>query len=236
MQNQYGAILENDAGLRVMIQKGRYSLKPGSRQAYVKKRLRSELKPIQQVVMLSLTMHQPEIMRFMPDNTNMLPIEYAFLHCWEWLNSFLKRLRRYMERRSLPWGYVGSILEFQDGDDNNGFPHFHIPFNNRWLGSIDEIAALWPYCEPQGVDIETKAKWEKKHPGKKYTPLRVANYLSGYLAKSVFYDKEKGIHKSHAIASYYGVRMFNLAHEYKAEKVPEKTQKENWKYICMESA
>lgn len=236
MQNQYGAVLENAAGKRITIQKGRYSLKPGSRQGYVQKRLKNELKPIKQVILLSLSIHQPEVERIMPDNTNLLPIEYAILHCWGWLNNFLKRLRRYVERRSLPWGYIGSVLQFQDDNDNNGFPHFHVPFSNRWLGSIEEIAELWPYSPRQGVDIMTKAKWEKKNPGKKYTPLRVANYLCKYLGKSAFYDKEKGIHKCHAIASFYGVRMFNLSHEYRAEKQVKQENNESWKYVGMKNA
>lgn len=235
MQNNYGAVIENSTGQRIKLQKGRYSLKAGARASYIEKRVKKELQPIKQVIMLSLSMYQPEIQSIMPDNTNLLPIEYAILHAWEYLNGFLKRLRDYMKRRSLPWGYIGAVLEFQDEDDTNGFPHFHVLFTNRWLGPIEEIAELWPYAPAHGVDFMTKAKWEKQNPGKKYTPLRLAKYLSKYLSKSQFYDKEKGIHKCHAIASFYGVRMFNFAHEYRAGKELKKDKEDVWKFIGMES-
>ena len=236
LQNNYGAVLENAIGERITVKRGRYNLEPGARASYIQKRVRKELEPFKQVVMLSLTMHQPRVQEVMPDNTNLLPIEYAILHCWAWLNSFLKRLRGYMERRSLPWGYIGAVLEFQDDLDNNGFPHFHLLFTNRWLGPIDEIAALWPWCPENGVDFMTKAKWEKENPGKKYTPLRLAKYLSKYLSKAKFYDTEKGVHKCHAIAAFYGVRMFNFSHEYKAEKDLKKDNVGVWKYIETKSA
>lgn len=235
MQNNYGALLQDVTGRSVIVQKGRYSLKAGSRASYIQKRIKKELKPIKQVIMLSLGMHQPLIQNIMPKNTNLLPIEYAIIHAWKFLNGFLKRLRDYMARRSLPWGYIGAVLEFQDEDDYNGFPHFHILFTNSWLGPIEEIAALWPYSQPQGVDFETKSKWETKHPGQKYTPLRLAKYLSKYLSKNMFYDKDKGIHKCHAIAAFYGVRMFNFSHEYRAEK-EQKAESDNvWKYVGMKS-
>ena len=128
------------------------------------------------------------------------------------------------------------MLQFQDDEDHNGYPHFHALFNDRWLGDIDEIAALWPYSEPQGVDIMTKNKWEALHPGQKYTPLRLAKYLSKYLSTSLFYDNEKGIHKCHAIAAFYGVRMFNMTHEYRAGKQEKKETDEVWKYKGMKSA
>lgn len=236
MQNNYGAVIENPSGKRVVLQRGRYSQKKGARQSYVGKRIKSEIQAIGQVIMLSLTFHQPIIQKLMPDNTNMLPIEFTILHCWEYLNAFLKRLRDYLKRRSIPWGYIGAILQFQDDKDENGFPHFHILFQNRWLGPLDEISAMWPYSPRQGVDIMTKAKWEKEHPGQKYTPLRVSKYLSKYLRKSCFFDAEKGVHKCHAIASFYGVRMFNFAHEYRPEKTMKKDTDDTWKYIGMESA
>lgn len=236
MQNNYGALLENGSGSRIIVKRGRYSLEPGARVSHVKKRVKSELQPFKQTILLSTTIHQPKVIDIMPINTNLLPIEYAILHAWEWHNGFLKRFRDYRKRRGLPWNYIGSILQFQDDEDTNGFPHFHSMFNDRWLGDIDEIAELWPYAEHQGVDIMTKAKWEKANPGKKYSPLRLANYLSGYVSKTQFYDEIKGIHKCHAIAHFYGVRMFNMAHQYKAEKREKRIQDESWKYLGMKSA
>lgn len=235
MQNNYGAILQDSTGRRVSIQKNRYNLKPGSRASFIQKRIRKELKPIKQVIMLSLSMYQPEIQKLMPENTNLSPIEWAILHAWEYLNKFLKRLRDYMKRRGLPWGYIGAIMEFQDDEDTNGFPHFHVLFTNRWLGPIDEIAGLWDYAPAHGVDFMTKAKWEKQNPGKKYTPLRLAKYLSKYLSKSQFYDKDKGIHKCHAMAAFYGVRQFNFAHEYRQPKEPKEKSDVVWKFVGMES-
>ena len=140
-----------------------------------------------------------------------------------------------MERHGLSWGYIGSVLHFQDSDDTNGFPQFHALFDNAWLGNIDEIAAMWEFSESQGVDIMTKAKWEKEHPGQKYSPLRLAKYLSKYLSKSQFYDKDKGIHKCHAIAAFYNVRMFNMAHEYRSVSEKKETVDNAWKYAGMES-
>lgn len=236
IQNNYGAVLENASGERITVKRGRYSLEPGARASYIQKRVKKELRPIKQVIMLSLSIYQPEVRAVMPKNTNLLPVEYAIIHCWEWLNSFLKRLRDYMKRNNLPWGYIGTVLEFQDEYDINGFPHLHVLFENRWLGPIIEIAKLWPYCPPHGVDFMTKGRWEKENPGKKYTPLRLAKYLSKYLSKSQFYDKDKGVHKCHAIASYYGVRMFNFAHEYRAIKGIEKRSDNTWKYVGVECA
>lgn len=235
-QNNYGALLEDASGNRVVVKRGRYNLEPGARASFIQKRLRKELQPFKRVIMLSTTIHQPRVQAIMPGNTNLLPIEYAIIHAWAWHGKFLKRLRQHMERRGLKWGYIGSVLHFQDSDDMNGFPQFHALFDNAWLGNIDEIAALWPYSERQGVDIMTKAKYEQQNPGKKYTPLRLAKYLSKYLSKSLFYDEVKGVHKCHAIAAFYGVRMFNMAHEYKAAPKPKKETTGDWKYIGMKSA
>lgn len=236
MQNNYGALLEDASGNRIVVKRGRYNLDPGARASFIQKRLKKELRPFKRVIMLSTTIHQPKVQAIMPDNTNLLPIEYAIIHAWSWHAKFLKRLRQHMERRSLPWGYIGSVLHFQDSDDMNGFPQFHALFDNAWLGNIDEIAAMWPYSERQGVDIMTKAKWEQQHPGEKYTPLRLAKYLSKYLSKSLFYDNDKGVHKCHAIAAFYGTRMFNMSHEYKAAPKPKNETTGDWKYVGMKSA
>lgn len=236
MQNNYGALLEDATGKRIVVKRGRYNLDPGARASFIQKRLRKELQPFKRVIMLSTTIHQPKVQAVMPDNTNLLPIEYAIIHAWEWHGKFLKRLRQHMERRSIPWGYIGSVLHFQDSDDMNGFPQFHALFDNAWLGNIDDIAAMWPYSERQGVDIRNKAKWEKEHPGQKYTPLRLAKYLAKYLSKCLFFDNQKGVHKCHAIAAYYRVRMFNMAHEFKATKSPKNDSKSTWKYIEIKSA
>ena len=226
MQNNYGAVIENATGGRVMVMRSRYSLKPGSRADYLRKRVKSQIGGIPDVIMLSLSTYEPVVQAAMPDNTNLHPVEYAIIHCWKWLDVFQKRIKRYWKKNNVPAEWIGAVLEFQD----NGMPHFHCLIKGRWLGNIEQIKTMWDWSLPQGVDVMTKAKWEKKNPGKKYSPLRLANYLSKYLGKADFYDKEKGIHKSHAIAHFYKVRMFNFNHEYKPDK-PVKKNAGEWKYL-----
>lgn len=235
-QNTFGACLENESGERVIVGNGRYNNRKGQRTSYVEKQIKSHLEGIPRVLMLTTTMYQPLVEAVMPNNTNFLPIEYAIIHAGEWHSEFIRALRKHLAKLGLPWGYIGSFLQFQDDDDTGGFPHYHDLFRNPWLGPVEEIAKLWKYSEPQGVDIMNKVKWEKKNPGKKYTPLSVKRYLSGYLKKQRYMDPKKGVHKCHAWAAFRGVRYFNFSHDYRNTEKREKGNTGVWKYKGVEYA
>jgi hypothetical protein len=139
--------------------------------------------------------------------------------------------------RSIPWEFVGWTIEFQE----NGFPHAHMIFRGRWIGNIQEIAKLWPYCETQGVDYMTKAKYERKlrgqgkiKPGQHVSGIRLINYVTAYVSKcSKAYIEEKGVHKGYAWLAFSGGRMYNVARSYRKvnkDLKEEKDLKDVWKY------
>jgi hypothetical protein len=126
----------------------------------------------------------------------------------------------------------------------NGFPHVHLIFRGKWIGDIGEIAKLWPYCEPQGVDYMNKAKYERQlrskgklKPGQHASNIRLINYITSYVAKcrkAVFLkgeDKQKTlyVHKGYAWLAFAGGRLYNVARDYKKEKEA-KEKKDGWRY------
>ena len=126
----------------------------------------------------------------------------------------------------------------------NGFPHVHMIFKGKWIGSIEEIAGLWPYCEFQGVDYMNKAKYERKlrgegrlRPGRHVSGVRLVNYVTAYVSKCsravTVQGKDVYVHKGYAWLAYSGGRMFNVAREYRKEKGPdncEKNKNGEWRY------
>jgi len=166
----------------------------------------------------------------MSKNTNMDPVVFSILHIGAWTRNFLVKLRKYQERHGIDWRYIGWVLEFQQ----NGFPHIHILMAGDWLGNIKEIAALWPYSEPEGVDYMNRAKLKKKLRLKDVDPLRVANYIAGYVSQGAAavvkqgdkigkgrnpktWQGEPAIHRGYAWLAYFGGRIFNLAHEKRSQ-------------------
>jgi hypothetical protein len=104
--------------------------------------------------------------------------------------------------------------------------------------NIKEIAALWPWSESNGVDYMNRAKLRRKL-GYSVEPMRLANYLTGYVAKGgeaivnpgdkykrdkgsrtwKVWDGEKSIHKCYAWLAFAGGRIFNLAHQKRTKDV-----------------
>lgn len=207
---------------------GRWSKrKPSGYQ--VRKRLRGILEVIENPLLLSLTTYQPKVEAAMPFNTNLDAVMFAILNIGGWVREFLRKLRKYQEYRGIEWRYLGWVLEFQE----NGFPHVHILMAGDWIGNIQEVAALWAWSEPQGVDYMNRSKLKKKFGSRKTDdPLRLANYLTAYVAqgraavvnpgdnigkgkKMKAWNSETSIHKGFAFLAFFGGRIYNLAHEKK---------------------
>lgn len=263
-QNNEGAGLVNADGKRIVAQNGRFCNKKGKRSFKLQKQFKEGIGEIQDCILLTLTTHEKEVSRFMPKNTNLLPVQFATVNIGKWISIFMDRLRKYQKHRSIPWEFVGWALEFQTGDlkknpiPRNGFPHVHMIFRGKWIGNIQEIAKLWPYCEAQGVDYMTKAKYERKlrgqgklKPGQHVSGIRLINYVTAYVSKcskavitkGIGKDKLVGIHKGYSWLAFAGGRMFNVARNYK-NKIEEKQtasdleqeKKEVWKYEGVRSA
>ena len=253
-QTNTGASLISPSGERIIAQNGRFCNKKGKRSSHIKRVFKEGIGEITDCILLTLTTHEREVMSFMPDNTNLLPVQYATVNIGKWITYFLRRLRQFQENRGLPWEFVGWTIEFQEGDEKihhndplkmyNGFPHVHMIFKGKWIGDIKEIAKLWPYCEPQGVDYMNKAKYERKlrskgklKPGQHASNIRLINYVTSYVSKcrkAVFIkgegkQKRLYVHKGYAWLAFAGGRLYNVAREYKKEKET-KEKKEGWKY------
>jgi hypothetical protein len=229
-QNTYGMGLISPEGKKITAQNGRWCNVKGSRSRHLYKVLKDAIGEIPDCILLTLTTHEPEVESFMPDNTNLLPVQYATIYVGKWITRFMKDLRQYQKSRGISWAFVAWVLEFQ----KNGYPHIHIIFKGKWLGNIREIAKLWPYCEPQGVDYMDKRKYEQRlmregrlKPGRHVGGIRLVNYLCGYASKMSQTLTEDGVHKGYAWLAFFGGRMYNVAREYKKEKDPEK--KKDWK-------
>lgn len=260
-QNNEGAGLINSEGERIISQGGRFCNKKGKRSIKLQKQFKEGIGEISDCILLTLGTHDKEVIQFMPDNTNMLPVQYATVMIGQWITYFLRRLRQFQKNRGLAWEFVGWALEFQQGDEKvhkknhelmcNGFPHVHMIFRGRWIGNIQEIAKLWPYCEPQGVDYMDKAKYERKlrsqgklKPGQHVSGIRLINYVTAYVSKCSKAVIAKGdglkkvvdVHKGYAWLAFCGGRMYNVARTYrkvKDKKVLADLQEEKevvWKY------
>jgi hypothetical protein len=176
----------------------------------VRKALKGALETIENPLLLSLSTYQPRVEAYM---------DKVIVDMGTWVSTFLKKLRKYQEHRHIEWRYIGWVLEFQD----NGFPHAHIILAGDWIGSIKEIAALWPWSESQGVDYMNRAKLRRKL-GYNVEPVRLENYLAAYVAKGgqavvnpgdkYKYDRktrtwkiwegEKSVHKCYAWLAFAG--------------------------------
>ena len=168
----------------------------------------------------------------MPDNTNLLPVQYAICNIGRWLRYFLKRLMQYQKTQGISWEYVGYVLEFQ----KNGYPHAHIIFRGNYLGDIKKIAGLWPYCAPQGIDYSDRKKYERqlRKEGKlgygHVKGIALVNYVCAYVGKAKNgVDKELGVHRSYAWMWFAHTREFNVSHRYRSDKENNKP-KRNWTF------
>lgn len=223
--NGYTRLTDKEGKGYVVEQYGRWSKRrPWGYQ--VRKRLKGSLETIDNPLLLSLTVHQPKVQAVMPDNTNMDAVVYSILNIGGWVSYFLKRLRDYQANQGIDWRYIGWVLEFQ----RNGFPHIHVLLSGDWIGKISEVARLWPWCEPQGVDYMNRSKLRRRFGGRNADPVRVANYLTAYVAQGVaavvnpgdklgkgdrakVWTGETSIHKGFAYLAYFGGRIFNLSHK-----------------------
>jgi hypothetical protein len=255
-QNNEGAGLVNSDGKHIIAQDGRFCNKRGKRSLKLQKQFKEGIGEISDCILLTLTTHEKEVLKFMPENTNLFPVQFATINIGTWISKFLDRLRKYQKNRSIPWEFVGWTIEFQEGKKKkgsiprNGFPHVHMIFRGRWIGNIQEVAKLWPYCEAQGVDYMTKAKYEKKlisqgklKSDKHVSGIRLINYITAYVSKcskaviTKGHKKDKlvGVHKGYAWLAFGGGRMFNVARDYKKSFDKEvcadpREEKEIWKY------
>lgn len=255
-QNNTGARLISPEGKEIIAQNGRFCNKRGKRSIHIQKVFKEGIGEISDCILLTLTTHENEVRSVMPENTNLKPVQFATMEVGKWISYFLRRLRQYQKNRGIAWEFVGWTLEFQEGEEkgpeghhgdhlkmHNGFPHVHMIFKGKWIGSIEEIASLWPYCEAQGVDYMNKAKYERKlraegklKPWEHVSGIHLINYVTSYVSKcsKAVIMREKDIygHKGYAWLAYSGGRMFNVAREYKREKNPDlqKDDKGGWEY------
>lgn len=206
--NTFRPIKNENGTTRLVKARGRWSVDlPGGRM--VEKRLQEKLEGIENPILLTLTTHEPLIEAIMPNNTNLLPVEWAICNIGTWISIFLKALRQYQKNRGLDWRYYGWVLEFQE----NGFPHVHIIFSGSWIGRISDISGLWPYCAENGVDLSDRKKLTKKFKkmGKDFSPLRLPSYVAKYVTKGFNAVSGLGVNKSYAWLAFSGGRIFNLA-------------------------
>lgn len=238
-QNNTGVRLTSPEGKSVIAQNGRFCNRRGKRSIQVQKVFKEGIGEIKDCILLTLTTHQNEVQKHMPEHTNLSPVEYATANIGEWVSGFINRFRQWQKVRGLPWEFVGWTIEFQEGEAkgenghhgnplkmHNGFVHVHMIFRGKWIGKIQEIAKLWPYCELQGVDYMDKAKYERKlisegklRRGHHVSGIRLINYITAYVSKCskavVIKDGRVYVHKGYAWLAYTCGRMFNVAREYK---------------------
>lgn len=224
-RNEYGFLIQNrnTGERRAVSDRSRW----GDIDSYLRvlrQRIKKKLIGGKRPVMLTLSVQPQRVIDALPGDTNLLPLPW----CLSWISTeitaFLKRLRSYQKRKEMDWSFVGWVLEI----GQSGYPHVHIIFAGSWLGRVQEIAEMWPWSEAQGVDVSDIGKLKKRHPEKVYSELNLANYVTKYVSKAKDYIKEGKIHKSWAWIWFFGVRMFNLSHDYK-EDAPE-TVKE-WELV-----
>lgn len=235
-QNNKGVSLRSPEGRQIMALNGRFCNRKGRRSIQVQKVFKEGIGEISDCILLTLTTHEKEVIKVMPENGNMTPCQFATCNIGSWVSGFINRFRQYQKVREIPWEFVGWTIEFQEGDEklhkkdplkmHNGFPHAHMIFRGKWIGKIHEIAKLWPYCADNGVDYMDKKKYEKKlrdqgklAPGGHVSGIRLVNYVTAYVSKCskavVVRDGQVYVHKGYAWLAYTGGRMFNVAREYK---------------------
>jgi len=220
-RNEYGFLIQNrNTGERKAVSdRSRW----GDIDSYLRllrQRIKKKLVGGKKPILLTLSVQPQRVIDALPVDSNLLPLPW----CLSWISTeitaFLKRLRSYQKRKEMDWTFVGWVLEI----GQSGYPHVHIIFSGSWVGRIADIAAMWPWAEMQGVDISDIAKLKKRHPDKVYSELNLANYVTKYVSKAKECVKDGKIHKSWAWLWFFGVRMFNLSHEYK--EGPVETSKE----------
>ena len=229
-QNSYGIGLISPEGKTIVAQNGRWCNARGRRSIHIQKVFKEGVGEISDCILLTLTTHEAEVRSFMPDRTRLLPVQFATIYIGSWISTFIRKLRKYQKRNGIPWEFVGWTLEFQE----NGYPHVHMIFKGRWIGSIQDIAALWPYSEPQGIDYMDKRKYERQlisqgklKPGRHVSCIRLISYVTAYVSKCSQALTKDGVHKGYAFLAFFGGRLYNVAREYKKEKKQEK--QEGWR-------
>ncbi|MGD0237197.1 MAG: hypothetical protein ABSC55_22040 [Syntrophorhabdales bacterium] len=206
-QRAYGHMFRNrETGEKINARdKGRW----GHPRAYlwnVRRKIKEEMGICKNPIMLTLSVSPKIVERRLPGNTNMVPIAWFIFHLGEFLSQFGQRLWKYQKKEKIPWSFVAWVLEIGE----SGWPNIHWIFEGPWIGDIGDIAKLWPWSEPQGVDISDVAKLRKRHPEKKYTPLYLVNYITKYVTKGTDAFVGGKVHRSWAWVYFAGLRMFAI--------------------------
>jgi hypothetical protein len=189
----------------------RWNLKKGQYKKRVYGKFKKELRDLKKACLLTLT-YAPKIVRsknpypYLDDRT------FVILHCWDHLDKFLDRLRKYMVRKGYKWSYIGAVTEFQQ----NGMIHFHLVFFGAYIAPLPVLQTYWEWSEPQGVDVGFREN------------INVASYLCKYLTKAnKCLDADK-VHTGYAWVYFFGVHLYNLRHHYRFY-----LQKRKSNYVCI---
>jgi len=219
MRQNLPVVLEKDGKKKVI---ENYSARFNRSRAagyHVRKRMKHQLTYAESPLMVTLTISKEKVEPLLTYNTNLDPVTFSIWNIGSWIRDFQRRLFMYQQRRDIKWAFLGWVLEFQGEKEdteerqyfNRGYPHPHIIYDSKWMGDIREIQELWPYGI---VELTTKRDIIKKHPGRKYDRLSVANYIYKYLTKA----RSKavcalGLHKGYAWLAFSGGRIFSIKHD-----------------------
>ena len=171
--------------------------------AYQKKvwrQLMAEVKGLKATKILTLTFDPKRVELIMPDWWTEGYKAFLIAVWNEYLNGFLKRLRDYDKRHGKPFNYIAAVMEFHE----SGQLHYHLLFYGNWIAPLADIQKMWPFSEPQGVDLGTKSK-----SGNGYSAVA---YMTKYVTGMMQEIAEGKNEEWYAWVWYFRKRLFNTRH------------------------
>jgi hypothetical protein len=169
-----------DPDKREFVRIGKSSRWSGDGSEYQKgviKKLSNQTRGLRRLSMVTLTFDKQRIREIAKklgwsfrsdEDLNLFILRYGA----DMVGHFAKCLRIARKRKGLRWNFVAWAMELFNKE--GGFhPHFHLIFYGGWVANLADLQRLWPYSDPQHVDV------------KGMRSNNVAKYISKYVGKGL---------------------------------------------------
>lgn len=133
-----------------------------------------QVKGLRRVKHLILTFSPDKLENMYPDWWTFGIEAYAAVMGGYYVSEFLRKYRAHKKKVSQKNNFITWVMEFTE----NGLVHFHMLFFGVWVASIDDLAAMWPWCDKNGIRF---GKPIKHHDN----GAVLASYLTRYITKSL---------------------------------------------------
>lgn len=133
-----------------------------------------QVKGLKRVKHLILTFSPDKLKDMLPDWWPLGVEAYAAVTGGSFISEFLRKYRAYKKRNGQKNNFITWVMEFTE----KGLVHFHLLFFGVWVASIDDLVAMWPWCDKNGIRFGKAIKHQDNG-------AVLASYLTRYITKSL---------------------------------------------------